>query len=203
MIKAVIFDYGGVIKQDSHMFIDCAEIYNMPSEEIRELDEKIDPILTELDKGLIDEDDFWKKYSCILGKSEPDNCVKKYREIYQTNLKFHTEFFDLAKDLRNKGIKTAVFSNIFQFQADIIRKNGGYDCFDKLFLSCDKKMVKPDLGFYRLVVKELKIEPEDCLFIDDREINLTPAKSLGMKTVLVKNSEQAIKDVLDIIKSQK
>lgn len=201
MIKAVLFDYGGVVKDDAYMFIDCAEIYNMPSEEIKKLDERTGPLLTKLDEGLFDESDFWKVYSKALGKPEPNNCAKRYREIYQKNLKFCTEMFDLAKDLRNKGIKTAVLSNIFQFQADIIRENGGYGCFDKLFLSCEQKMIKPELDFYRLAVKGLEVAPTRCIFIDDREVNLIPARTLGMKTVLAQNPKQVVKDVLDIINS--
>jgi FMN phosphatase YigB (HAD superfamily) len=36
-------------------------------------------------------------------------------------------------------------------------------------------------------LKKLKIDPRQCIFVDDKKENLLPAKKLGMKTILFKN----------------
>ena len=184
---------------DSDMAVDCAEIFGMPSSEIKPLLIRAEPLFNKTAKGLVSEEKFWEKLSEILGKPKPKDCAKKYREICQRNIKFSTEIFDLVKELNNRGIKTAVLSNLFKWQADITRKNKGYDNFSQLFLSCYEGYKKPEIEIYNLVLKKLGLKSEECIFVDDRERNILPAKSLGIKTILAKNPEQVIKDVLDII----
>jgi putative hydrolase of the HAD superfamily len=48
---------------------------------------------------------------------------------------------------------------------------------------------KPDPEAYRRVLKILGVEGNECLIVDDKVRNLTPAKELGMITVLVGNDE--------------
>lgn len=199
MIKAVLFDFGGVFKQDSMMSKDCTGIFGMTAEQIMVHIEKTKPIFRKCNKGIIDEKIFWKEFSEALGRPDVENCAEKYREIYRSKLTFFSEMFDLVKELKEAGIKTAVFSNILVFQADIIRENKGYECFDVEILSYLEGMEKPEPEFYALALKKVGFNPEECIFIDDKEKNLEPAKNLGIYTVLAKNPEQVIKDVLDII----
>jgi putative hydrolase of the HAD superfamily len=71
-------------------------------------------------------------------------------------------------------------------------------------LSYEEGLRKPgDLDFYHLAPKRLGVKPKECIFIDDKEENLPPAQSIGIKTVLFKNSQQTIKDVLNIINQEK
>ena len=55
--------------------------------------------------------------------------------------------------------------------------------------------VKPDKRAYDLVLKELSEDPANCLFIDDLERNLPPAKKLGMKTILFSTQENLEKEL--------
>jgi putative hydrolase of the HAD superfamily len=45
-------------------------------------------------------------------------------------------------------------------------------------------MRKPHLQFYRYLIKRHHLKPQECLFIDDRERNLPPARKLGIHTYL-------------------
>ncbi|NTU69886.1 HAD family phosphatase, partial [bacterium] len=44
------------------------------------------------------------------------------------------------------------------------------------------------------VIKKLNINPEETIFIDDREKNVKVAQSLGIKGIIFKNKNQLIKD---------
>ena len=59
-----------------------------------------------------------------------------------------------------------------------------FDMFDSLFFSCEHKMVKPDIEFYKKLLETNNLDPKDCLYIDDLMDNLIPAKSLGIDTYL-------------------
>ena len=51
-------------------------------------------------------------------------------------------------------------------------------------------MRKPDINIYKYVLEKIKKEPEECVFIDDREANLIAPKNLGIKTILFHTREQ-------------
>ncbi len=53
---------------------------------------------------------------------------------------------------------------------------------------------KPDPEAYRRVLEILGVEGNECLIVDDKARNLTPAKELGMITVLVGSEETAYID---------
>ena len=54
---------------------------------------------------------------------------------------------------------------------------------------------KPDPRFYLTGCAELEIEPEDALFLDDLGINLRPARELGMTTIKGLSAEQTLADL--------
>jgi putative hydrolase of the HAD superfamily len=49
---------------------------------------------------------------------------------------------------------------------------------------------KPEELIYRLALKISQREPQECVFIDDRGLNLECARELGMHTIQFQNLEQ-------------
>jgi HAD superfamily hydrolase (TIGR01509 family) len=62
--------------------------------------------------------------------------------------------------------------------------------FERIFLSYDLKMRKPDAEIFITVAEKLAASPGECLFIDDLEENIEAAKSLNFNTILFQNAEQ-------------
>ena len=62
--------------------------------------------------------------------------------------------------------------------------------FEKIFLSYELKMRKPDANIFLTVSEKLSTTPEQCLFIDDLEENIEAAKGLNFHTVLFQHSDQ-------------
>jgi putative hydrolase of the HAD superfamily len=40
-----------------------------------------------------------------------------------------------------------------------------------------------------------EVDPADCLFVDDNELNVEAARRLGMRAVLFESNEQAIPEI--------
>ena len=82
MIKAVIFDYGGVVKQMSDAFIrNVAKSFNIDEEEFLEVYRKpLSPLL----RGTMSEENFWKNCSSQLNL--PDNFKQLYKGIYKKSV---------------------------------------------------------------------------------------------------------------------
>lgn len=54
--------------------------------------------------------------------------------------------------------------------------------FDRCYASHLFHLRKPDLRFYQTILEENALDPEETLYLDDREENLRAAASLGMQT---------------------
>jgi putative hydrolase of the HAD superfamily len=69
--------------------------------------------------------------------------------------------------------------------------------FESFFSSCYLGVRKPDDGIYRRTLSITHRKPSECLFIDDRGLNLECAKELGMTTIQFHNVNQLRQDLAD------
>ena len=51
-------------------------------------------------------------------------------------------------------------------------------------------ITKPSLEFFKKVLKSIKTKPDECIFIDDSNKNITSAQELGIDSILFQNSAQ-------------
>ena len=203
MIKAVIFDYNGVVKKiNKYFFDDVEEIFGLSAKEKQDAKKTTRDLFEQLDKGLLKEDIFWLKFSQCINKPMPADVKELSRKLFNEHFELYQEVVRMIKNLKTDGYITAVLSDTFPYMADITRERKGYDYFDKVYLSCEVGFVKPQKEFYELAVKDLAVLPGECIFIDDSEGNLLPAKEMGIKTVLAKKPDQIVEDVWAIIKSE-
>lgn len=198
MIKAVIFDYGGVlikILPDEEYLRIFAEAFGVSLEEFQRV---VLPFFCKLDLGL-PEKEFWPLIATALRKPVPKNANKIFVEPFLKALVFYSDVFDLVGKLKAKGIKTAVLSTSMETQDKLISERHGYDAFDLVILSNRVGLRKPDPEIYKLTARQLKVKCSECLYIDDIKDNLLPAQKLGMKTILAKSPRQVVEEVLKIL----
>jgi putative hydrolase of the HAD superfamily len=64
-------------------------------------------------------------------------------------------------------------------------------------------MRKPEREIYELTLARLGggIEPADCVFVDDVDVNCAAARELGMHVVQFENAEQAIAAVEELLRT--
>jgi len=55
--------------------------------------------------------------------------------------------------------------------------------FEKLFLSYEMNLLKPDEAYFHHIVENLKVKPEECLFLDDMEPNIRAAERVGINAI--------------------
>jgi FMN phosphatase YigB (HAD superfamily) len=55
---------------------------------------------------------------------------------------------------------------------------------------------KPDPEIYKILLKKSGLKPTEHIFIDNKEVNLAPARNLGFRTILFKSIEQLKKDLI-------
>lgn len=96
--------------------------------------------------------------------------------------------------IRERGLRTAALTNTWVRQG---RRPGeelrGH--FDVFIESAVVGLRKPDPRIYRLVCRQLGVEPTRAAFLDDIGLNLKPARELGMKTIKVDDPDAALREL--------
>ena len=54
---------------------------------------------------------------------------------------------------------------------------------------------KPEPRFYEIACETLNVAPTECVFLDDLGINLKPAAAMGMRTIKVVDSHDALREL--------
>src|SRR5947209_17284064 len=67
--------------------------------------------------------------------------------------------------------------------------------FDHIIESAKIGLRKPDPRIYRMMVKAFGVDPKHCVYLDDLGVNLKPAREMGMTTIKVVDSQQAIAEL--------
>src|SRR5947209_5786655 len=67
--------------------------------------------------------------------------------------------------------------------------------FDHIIESARIGLRKPDPRIYRMMVEALGVDPNHCVYLDDLGVNLKPAREMGMTTIKVVDSQQAIAEL--------
>ncbi len=109
--------------------------------------------------------------------------------------------FDLADELRRQGIKTAILSNRIQPLILLAKAFGTLKKFNPVIFCMDIGHRKPDPAPYRQMLDQLKLKPNECIYVDNRENNLQTARNLGMQVVLATNTRQTVQDIKKLLKA--
>ncbi|MCK1298989.1 HAD-IA family hydrolase [Bradyrhizobium sp. 24] len=67
--------------------------------------------------------------------------------------------------------------------------------FDHVIESAKIGLRKPDPRIYQMMAETLKVDPKNCIYLDDLGVNLKPAREMGMTTVKVTSGAQAIAEL--------
>lgn len=188
MIKAVIFDLGGVL-----IDLDIEKCRKAFIEELGylDIDSLLDPchqkgIYSDLEEGIVSEDEF---RSHILAGSKPgsrpedvDRCMWALLSgIAEDKVGFLQELsgkYDLYLLSNNNGISMPYSMKLFD-KAGVPMES----LFKQLFLSYRMKMLKPSRAIYDEVVKAIGLPASDLLFVDDSHANTDAADAAGINAL--------------------
>lgn len=79
-----------------------------------------------------------------------------------------------------------------QYRIEAFRLRNDFQVF---FSSCYLNARKPEESIYRIALEVTQRPPEDCLFIDDRSLNLENPRRLGMNVIHHRDAQQLREDL--------
>jgi putative hydrolase of the HAD superfamily len=90
------------------------------------------------------------------------------------------------KALKANGKKIGLVSNADVSEIEAWPQSPISELFDSTIMSCYVGMVKPEANIYNLSLKQLGLQPNECIFIGDGGSNeLKGAKSVGLNTIMI------------------
>src|SRR3989344_321661 len=189
MIKAIIFDLGGVIElvDFNGFFEEIASISNKSIEKVKEIE---NPLRKKLDLGQIS----LKEYFTLVKTNLKLNLtLNSYIQILEKNIKTNADLINYINLNLKQKFKLYLFSNNSDLFVNKKKRAEFKKYFVNQFYSYEIKLSKPNPQAYKFVLDDLKFKANECIFIDDKDSNLEPAKSLGMKTFKFISTKQLIK----------
>jgi len=190
-IKCVVFDAGGVLLTlgGDDYTRELAQALGLET-----LPPRYGNLFPELQDGSLPEDRFW---TALAGK--PVDMAR----IDQVFVKYHRPqpaMLELAKELRTRGVKTAVLSNTQTSHARLMREMGVFSGFDPVLLSCEIGKRKPKREAFLEVLKRVRLSASSCAFVDDTEENVEAASCLGFHGILYSGNISALRAALELSK---
>lgn len=194
MIKAIIFDLGGV----------CFEIDWLKINE--EMIKKFD--INTLVKSVGNEKALEYYHEALEGKRNPSDMFKElnknnynlrevikfYKEVYKKYKRHNKEIYNLIICLKKK-YQVVCLSDTNKIHFEAHQEQGTIKDFDNVFVSFQIGSIKKNINTFKKMLDELKLKPNETLFIDDNEKNIVIAESLGIHTIKYNDYKSLIKEL--------
>jgi putative hydrolase of the HAD superfamily len=183
MIKAIIFDLGGVYLNTGIRlaFDKFMKLFSLSPDERGHT-----PVFFHylyaggFMSGRISETQYWKLCEMDLGIRTDSG---RLRKILLGGYKEQKEVVAVVKKLKKK-YRVGLLSDMpKEWVVWLDKKFCIFRNFDEIVVSGFVGVTKPNLGIYQLMLEKLGLPAEECLFIDDMVHNLKYPESIGMKTI--------------------
>ena len=195
MIRAVLFDVGGVIiTSPFESFSRYEAMHGLPDGFIRKLN-STNPdtnAWAHLERGDVSFDEF-----CALFEAEATAAggSLKAREVMECLAgEIRPAMLEAVRRCKER-LKTAMVTNNWRAEDEGGRLDTLLPLFDVVIESSKAGVRKPDPRFYEMACEQLEIEPNEAVFLDDLGINLKPARAMGMTTIKVVDPDEALREL--------
>lgn len=192
MIRAIIFDLSEVLLRGLMGLEDRLEpLLKIPAKEIYEKFHNEN--LTLLFSGRISEIEYWKS---LIKQNNWDIEVSTLKRLVRNNFTEIKGTREVIEKLKDSGFKIGLLSvHAKEWIEFCEQKYNYYKLFDEIVYSFEIGELKPAREPFEMILKKLGANPQECIFIDDSQRNLSTADSIGIKTIQFKNSEQLYRDL--------
>jgi HAD superfamily hydrolase (TIGR01509 family) len=186
IIKAVIFDWGGVLIENPTEGIlrYCREVLGIGTGCMLAAYRKLIPYFQE---GNISEEEFWKGVRRRTG-AKGRVPASLWLEAFEHSYEEKKDVFAVAHELHGRGYRTGILSNT-EKPARPIMERDSYRIFDPIVLSWEVGSAKPQRRILEVLIETLSMDPSEILLIDDVAANITAARDLGLQGLLFTDAE--------------
>jgi putative hydrolase of the HAD superfamily len=206
MIKAVLWDFGGVILSSPfEAFRHYETSRGLPPDFIRSVNtaEPHANAWARLERSEITAEEFDAEFARESGALGHEVRGADLLELLAGDVR--AEMVAALDRVRTAGLATACLTNniaggdvrvVGDVRPDVAAVMAR---FDVVLESSKLGVRKPEPAFYALACEQLGVAPEECVFLDDLGVNLKPAREMGMATIKVGDPAVALAELGELL----
>src|SRR5580692_1288945 len=201
MVEAVIWDFGGVLTSSPfEAFARFERERGLPADIIRRTNaaNHLENAWAKFERAEVDVETFDKLFAAESLALGAEVRGKDVLPLLSGDLR--PEMVEALRRVKAE-FKTGCITN--NLPANSIGSHAGRSLyvaevmalFDHVIESAKIGLRKPDPRIYRMMTDALGADPKSCIYLDDLGVNLKPAREMGMTTIKVVDSAQAIAEL--------
>jgi len=189
MISTIFFDIGGVLLTDGwghNSRMAAAEQFSLDWDDFSDRHEKVAHLL-ETNRITLE------RYLDRVIFYQPRSFSRDdFREFIFAQSQPKPESLEILHQLTmlKKYFLATLNNEVLELNNYRIERFGLQQYFPVFFSSCYLGLRKPDEAIYRMALQVTQRPPAQCIFIDDREVNLECPRELGLKTIHFQDAAQ-------------
>ncbi len=189
-VTALFWDVGGVLLTnawDTGSRRAAAERFSLEWEE--EFEDRHQLVVTPFETGRLSLEEYLER--TVFYRPRPFS-VDEFKAFMFAQSQPHAEALAIVARLARTGRYFLATLNNESLDLNLyrIRQFGLRKYFATFFSSCFLGVKKPEDAIFRLALQITQRAPEECLFIDDRPVNLECARKRGMTTIQYQDPAQ-------------
>jgi putative hydrolase of the HAD superfamily len=196
-IRATFWDCGGVLLTngwDEHARERVAKYFHLNFDE---LEQRHTPANDLWERGKIDVHEYLRETVFYAPRAfSEDEFFAKMRDASQVLYPAMIEFLGALRAQGSRDNSTYMLSNesreLMEYRIPTFGLSG---LFDAYLVSAYIGLRKPETAFFQCALDVSQRQPDECVFIDDREENLEGARKLGIQGIRMASPEQVIADL--------
>jgi putative hydrolase of the HAD superfamily len=203
MIRAALFDFGGVILSSPfEAFAAFEEQNDLPPGFLRRIN-ATDPdtnAWARLERGEVTLDEFAALYT--VEATALGHPVDGHAVLALLSGEVRVEMVEAVRRCSERLITGLLTNNFVMADGSGLhgpRTSEVLSLFDAIIESSRVGVRKPDPRFYEIACETLGIVPSEAVFLDDLGVNLKPARLLGMVTIKVTDPAIALAELEQVV----
>jgi putative hydrolase of the HAD superfamily len=198
MLRAVLFDFGGVLAEEGFREglkaiakkkgLDLQDFYKISADLVYQTGYTI---------GRCDEHSYWTAVRRKTGVKGDD---QEFREEILKKFKLRREMTAIVRQIESFGLIVAILSDQTNWLDELDQRTPFHHHFDYVFNSYHLGKTKRDPSIFRDVCNLLGVRPEEMLFVDDNLENVKRAKSQGLSAIHFRGAREFQREIKKFFK---
>lgn len=197
-IKAVFFDFGGVIQRTEYQAPrqQLAQRFGMEYEDIDNVVFN-SPTAKQATVGAIPVNKHWDAVAKRL-KVDKKEIAKVEAEFFAGDL-LDLSILEYLRSLRPRFV-TGLISNAWSDMREYLVRKKIDDAFDHLTISAEVGVAKPEAKIYQLALEQAQVKAGEAVFVDDVLANIEACEEVGMKGIHFKDPHASMEQLRTLLK---
>ena len=181
MIKAVLFDFGGVLAEEGFREglkaiakgkgLGQGDFYEISSDLVYQ---------TGYITGACDEHSYW---NAVRKKTGVKGADQEFREEILKRFKLRPAMTAMAEKMKSSGLMVAILSDQTNWLDELDQRTPFHHRFDYVFNSYHLKKTKRDPSIFKEICSLWGVRPKEVLLVDDNMENVKRAVNQGLRAI--------------------